>query len=223
MAKIVRYLITLLAVFVAVNSIGIRLDAVLAASTVILVGVGFGLQNIAQNFISGIILLVERPVAKGDFVQIGQAFGSVVDIGLRATRVVTRDEVTIIVPNSQLVSEQVVNHSAPSHNLRVSVEVGVSYDSDVEKVRHILQDVAASVPEVLAQPAPEVRFQGFGDSSLDFALLVWVGDPREDLRIASAVRFAIADAFKRANIVIPLPQRDLHIRSGLAPDNAPAH
>jgi small-conductance mechanosensitive channel len=217
MAKIMRYLVTLLAVFVAASSIGIRLDAVLAASTVVLVGIGFGLQNIAQNFISGIILLIERPVAKGDFVQIGQAFGSVVDIGLRATRVVTRDEVTIIVPNSQLISEQVVNHSAPSHNLRISIAVGVAYDSDVEQVRQELLAVAASVPEVLRQPAPEVRFQGFGESSLDFALLVWVDDPREDMRVSSAVRFAMAAAFRRASIVIPFPQRDLHIRAGQPP------
>jgi small-conductance mechanosensitive channel len=215
--KITRYLLTLLAVFVGASSIGIRLDAVLAASTVILVGVGFGLQNIAQNFVSGVILLVERPVAKGDFVQIGQAFGSVVDIGLRATRVVTRDEVTIIVPNSQLISEQVINHSAPSCNLRITIGVGVAYGTDVERVREVLLGVAASVPQLLVTPPPEVRFEGFGESSLQFALLVWVADPREDRRIASAVRFAIAAAFGQAQIEIPFPQRELHIRSTAPP------
>lgn len=212
MGKIVRYSLTLLAVFVAVTSIGIRLDAVLAASTVILVGVGFGLQNIAQNFVSGLILLVERPVAKGDFVRIGDAYGSVVDIGMRATRVVTRDEVTIIVPNSQLITEQVVNHSVPSPNLRIAIAVGASYDCDPDQVRSVLLEAARRVPQVLTTPPPEVRFEAFGDSSLDFSLLVWISDPREDRRTSSMVRFAIAAAFREAGIEIPFPQREVHLR-----------
>ncbi|MGH7296961.1 MAG: mechanosensitive ion channel family protein, partial [Polyangiaceae bacterium] len=182
LAKIARYFVIVIGVMVAVMSLGIRLDALLAASTVVLVGIGFGLQNIAQNFVSGLILLVERPVARGDFVQIGAAFGSVVDVGLRATRVVTRDEVTIIVPNSELISGQVVNHSVPSTNLRVTVHVGVAYGSDTARVKEALLAVAVAEGGVLEQPGPEVRFDDFGDSSLAFSLLVWIPDPREDLR-----------------------------------------
>ncbi len=216
LTKITRYLVVLVGVVVAAMSLGIRLDAVLAASTVVLVGIGFGLQNIAQNFVSGLILLIERPVARGDFVQIGAVCGSVSDIGMRATRVVTRDEVTIIVPNSELVTAQVINHSVPTTNLRISVQVGVAYGTDTGRTRDVLLQVAAAEPELLREPPPEVRFDNFADSSLSFSLLVWITNPREDLRVASRLRFAIDAAFRSAGIQIPFPQRDVHVKS-LAP------
>ncbi len=217
LVKIVRYLIILIGVLVAIMSVGIRLDALLAASTVLLVGIGFGLQNIAQNFVSGIILLIERPVARGDFVQIGEAYGSVLDVGMRATRVVTRDEVTIIVPNSELVTAQVINHSVPTTNLRVTVKVGVAYGTDPNLVKETLLSVALADTQLLQIPEPEVRFDDFGESSLDFSLLVWIARPGEDLKTASRLRYAIDAAFRHKSIEIPFPQRDLHIRSGLAP------
>jgi small-conductance mechanosensitive channel len=209
-AKIVRYLVTLLGVLIALTSIGVRLDALFAASTVLLVGIGFGLQNIAQNFLSGLILLIERPVGRGDFVRVGDAYGSVQDIGLRATTVVTRDEVTIIVPNSELISQQVVNHSVPSSNLRIAVRVTAAYGSDTEVVRKTLLEVAAADPNVLGTPAPEVRLDAFGDSALELSLLAWIADPREDLRVASRLRFAIDAAFRRAGVEIPYPHRVVH-------------
>ncbi len=215
LAKIARYVIVLLGTLVAIMSLGIRLDALLAASAVLLVGIGFGLQTIAQNFVSGLILLIERPVARGDFVQIGQTFGSIVDIGMRATKVITRDEVTIIVPNSQLVTGQVVNHSVPTTNLRITVKVGVAYGSDTAMVKEVLLAVAREDTGLLQHPEPEVRFDDFGESSLDFALLVWIPNPREDLRAASRLRFAIDAGFRAAGIEIPFPQRDVHVRSGL--------
>jgi potassium efflux system protein len=216
LAKIVRYAIALIGALVALNSLGIRLDALLAASTVVLVGIGFGLQNIAQNFVSGLILLIERPVSAGDFVQIGDTHGSVVDVGMRATRVITRDEVTIIVPNSELVTGQVVNHSVPTPNLRMAVRVGVAYGTETSRVEEVLLAVARADAGVLATPEPEVRFDDFGESSLDFSLLVWIADPGEDLRTASRLRFAIDAAFRANGIEIPFPQRDVHIRSGHA-------
>jgi small-conductance mechanosensitive channel len=211
--KIVRYCIVILGYVVAASSLGVRLDAILAASTVILVGIGVGLQNIAQNFVSGLILLVERPVARGDFVRIGDTLGTVVDIGLRATHVVTRDEVTIIVPNSELVTARVVNQSVPSTNLRIWVRVGVAYGTDTARVREVLLAVAAADPHLLKQPAAEVRFDDFGHSSLDFSLLVWIASPAEDLRAASRLRFEIEAAFRKAGIEIPFPQREVRIRS----------
>jgi small-conductance mechanosensitive channel len=214
MAKIARYLIVLIGIFVAITSIGLRLDALFAASAALLVGIGFGLQTIAQNFISGLILLIERPVGKGDFVQIGTAHGSVVDIGLRATTVVTRDEVTIIVPNSELITGQVVNHSIPTTRRRISIAVGVAYGSDLPLVKRLLLEVAAQEKALLQDPAPEVRLEAFSPSSLDFALLVWIADPSQDLRIASNVRFDIAATFEQHNVEIPLPQRELRLRSG---------
>jgi small-conductance mechanosensitive channel len=211
-AKIVQYFILLLGITVALTSIGVRLDALLAASTVVLVGLGFGLQNIAQNFVSGLILLFERPVARGDFVRIGDTLGEVGDIGMRATRIVTRDEVTIIVPNSELVTARVINHSVPTPNLRIAVSVGVAYGTDLEKLKAVLLDIAAGEAELLRDPAPEVRFDAFGESSLGFSLLVWIGNPREDLRVASRLRFAMDAAFRSAGIEVPFPQLGLHIR-----------
>lgn len=218
-SKIARYVIILLGAVIAVNSMGVRLDALIAASTVLAVGIGFGLQNIAQNFVSGVILLVEQPVRKGDFVRVGDALGTVDDIGLRATHIVTRDEVTIIVPNSNLVAGLVINHSRPTSNLRLMVKVGVAYDSDLRKVRELLMAVANDTPMVLVEPEPEVRLEGFGDSSLDMGLYVWISNPRHDLKVASALRFGIERVFREAQIDIPFPQRDVHVRD--APPPAP--
>ena len=211
--KIARYLLNLVGIIVAVDSIGLNLSAVLAASTVLLVGIGFGLQNIAQNFVSGLIVLFEQPVRPGDFIKVGDAYGIVDNIGLRATRVVTRDQVTIIVPNSELVNTQVINHSIPTPNLRCAVSVGVAYGTDTGLVRQTLLAVGLGHQQVLADPPPEVRFERFGDSSLDFSLLVWISDPREDRRVSSDLRFDIERRFRAEKIEIPFPQRDLHVRS----------
>jgi small-conductance mechanosensitive channel len=214
-AKMIRYALILLGLLIAMGNIGLKLDALFAGSAVLLLGIGFGLQTIAQNFVAGLILLVERPVSKGDFVHIGATFGSVADIGLRATRVVTRDEVTIIVPNSELVTAQVVNHSVPTTNLRIAVSVGLAYGSDPRTVERVLLEVARAEPVLLPSPAPEVRFDSFGDSSLDFTLLAWIADPRRDQEIASRLRFALTPALAAAGLTIPFPQRDLHVKSGL--------
>jgi potassium efflux system protein len=220
--KIARYVLTLIGLLVAIDSIGVSLSAVLAASTVLLVGIGFGLQNIAQNFISGLIVLFEQPVRPGDFIKVGDAYGVVAAIGLRATRVVTRDQVTIIVPNSELVTTQVINHSIPTSNLRIAISVGVAYGTDTELVRKTLIAVPVSHPHVLPEPAPEVRFEQFGDSSLGFSLLVWIPDPGEDRRVSSDLRFEIERRFRAAGIEIPFPQRDLHLRSPAPEGGSPA-
>ena len=213
-AKIVRYLAVAVGVLVAVNSIGVRLDALIAASTVLLVGIGFGLQNIAQNFVSGIILLLEQPVRKGDIIKVDEAYGVVDDIGLRATRVVTRDEVMVIVPNSILIGHAVTNRSIPTNNMRIAVSVGAAYGSDPMVVKDTLLGVARASDRVLHKPVPEVRLEAFGDSALQFSLLVWIADPREDLRTASSLRFAIDAAFRERKIAMPFPQREIHLGSG---------
>jgi small-conductance mechanosensitive channel len=214
-SKIVGYVTLAVGFMVAFTSMGLKLDALIATSTVLAVGIGFGLQNVAQNFVSGIILLLEQPVRKGDFVRVGDALGIVDDIGLRATHIVTRDEVTIIVPNSSLITASVINHSRPSKKLRMRIGVGVAYGTDTLRVRDELLAVAKEARHVLLEPPPEVRFEGFGESSLDFGLLVWIAEPQNDLRISSDLRFAIDAAFRRAGIEIPFPQRDVHVRSGL--------
>jgi small-conductance mechanosensitive channel len=212
-AKIVRYGVIAVGVVAGCNTMGLRLDALLAASAVLAVGIGFGLQNIAQNFLSGLVLLVERPVRHGDFVKVGDIYGTVDDIGLRATHIISRDQVTIIVPNSALVTAQVVNHSRPTTNLRIRIAVGVDYGSDTARVQRVLLEVAKAEAGVLAEPAPEVRFEDFGESAMLFALLCWIGHAREDLRISSALRFAIDKAFRKEGIEIPFPRRDVRVRS----------
>jgi small-conductance mechanosensitive channel len=214
-SKIFGYVTLTIGTIAALDAMGVRLEALIATSAVLAVGIGFGLQNVAQNFISGIILLIEQPVRKGDFVRVGDALGVVDDIGLRATRIITRDSVAIIVPNSGLVTEKVINHSRPTSNLRVRVPVSVAYGTDTDRVRDVLLAVTAATAGPLVSPAPEVRFEAFGESSLDFALLLWIADPRADLKVASDLRFAIDRAFRDARIEMPFPQRDVHVRSGL--------
>jgi small-conductance mechanosensitive channel len=210
-AKIVRYSVIAVGLVGACNTMGLRLDALLAASAVLVVGIGFGLQNIALNFVSGLILLVERPVRHGDFIKVGDIYGTVDDIGLRATHIISRDQVTIIVPNSALVTANVINHSRPTTNLRIRIAVGVDYASDPERVKRVLLDVAKAEGRVLDEPAPEVRLEDFGDNAMLFSLLCWIEHARDDLRISSALRFAIDKAFRREGIEIPFPRRDVRI------------
>jgi len=209
--KIIRYTITILGLFVALSSIGVNMSAVLAAGAVLLVGIGFGLQKMAENFISGLILLVERPVRKGDFIEAGGVLGTVVDIGLRATEVHSRDGITIFVPNAELVSGTVINHSFPTTSMRIWVKVGVAYGTDLDVARRLLLEVARAEPGVADTPVPEVRHDGFGDSAIDLALVCWIAQARDDLIIVSNLRFAIDRVFRGAGIVIPFPQRDVHI------------
>ncbi len=214
-SKILRYSVVILGVLVGLSSMGLKMDALIAASTVLAVGIGFGLQNIAQNFISGLVLLIEQPVTKGDFVKVGNAFGVIEDIGLRATQIITRDEVTIIVPNSQLMTEAVINHSRPTTNLRIQVAVDASSKSDPAEVRDILLEVAAEHPEVLKNLGTEVRLDSCGEPAFVFALLVWIAHPKDDLRIASDLRFAIEAAFRAKGVEGAIPERINYNRDGL--------
>ncbi len=211
--KFAKYIIIILGIFVALDSIGINLNSLAAVAGVLMVGVGFGLQNITQNFISGIIILLQRPIKKGDIVEVGDTKGRIVDIHARSTLVVTRDDTAIIVPNSQFISERVINDSFSGSKLRLHIHVGVAYGSDTKKVEKILLDVAKAHDGVLSTPKPVVIFEDFGDSSLNFDLRVWVTDLWANDVIESDLRFAIDRAFRNAKVEIPFPQRDLHLRS----------
>ncbi len=210
-SKMLYYSVVAIGSFVALDTLGVSLTAVIAGSAVILVGIGFGLQNIAQNFVSGLILLVERPVHEGDFIQVKDIRGTVANIGLRATRVISRDEVTVIVPNSDLITTQVVNYSVPTNRMRIWVGVNVAYGTLPEKVRDALLEVAKGTEGLLDAPPPEVRLEKFGESALEFALLCWIEDAREDLRTQSRLRIAITAAFEAAGIHVPFPQREVHL------------
>lgn len=221
-AQITRYVLVFLGLAIALNTIGVNVNALIAGSAGLLVGIGLGLQNVTSNFVSGIIVLLERPVKKGDEIQIGEVSGTVVEIGLRATRILTRDEVTLLIPNMELISGRVINQSVPSPRLRMHVKVGVAYDSDVDLVCETLIDVANAHPKVLEDPAPLVRLEKFGDSSLDFALLCWVPEAPLDEEVASDLRFAILAAFREKGISIPFPQRDVRVVSDKPTSSEPA-
>jgi small-conductance mechanosensitive channel len=214
--KILRYAIMTIGVIVALSTVGINTSAVMAGGAVIAVGIGFGLQKLAENFISGLLLLIERPVRKGDFVDVAGVLGTVEDIGLRATHVVSRDGLTVIVPNASLITNTVINHSQPSHTRRIWVRVGVAYGTDLEVVTKLLLDVAAAEPKVAKQPAPDVRHDGFGDSAIQLALVAWIPEAKEEALVSSNLRFAIDRVFRAHQITIPVPQREIHVHAAPA-------
>ncbi len=214
LGRIAQYVVGVSGVLLGLENVGVSLTALTALGAVVSVGIGFGLQNITQNFVSGVILLLERPVQKGDFVRLGDTEGFVVDIEMRATRVLTRDGISVLVPNSKLITEEVVNLSAPTEVYRIRIGVGVAYGSDTQRVREVLLEVAANDARVRENPRPVVYFRNFGESSLDFELAVWLDTPEVQPETASDLRFAIDAAFRKNGISMPFPQRDLNLGSG---------
>jgi small-conductance mechanosensitive channel len=186
--------------------------------TALSVGIGFGLQYIAGDIASGFILLFERPVRVGDFITVAdtknETQGQVQSINLRATVVMTNERIAVIVPNSKLINQALINWSYGDHYARVSIPVGVSYDSDVDLVTETLLRAAKGVESVLDDPAPSVQFLSFGSSSLDFRLLVWTDNPRRHPQIRSDINYRIRRLFSEANIEIPFPQTELRVRGG---------
>ena len=207
-----RYLIIGLGLLIAASIAGVDLTQITLILGALSVGIGFGLQNIVNNFISGIILLFERPIQVGDTVQVGELLGVVRGIGIRASNVRTYGGAEVIVPNSELVSGQVINWTLSDRYRRLELDVGVAYGNRPADVVRVLENVIEKHEGALKTPAPYVRFRGFGDSSLDFRVYVWV-DYDEGLRETSAILSAIYDALAESGIEIPFPQRDLHLRS----------
>ncbi len=221
---IVRYVVVTIGLLVIFQTAGINLSTLTVLFGALGIGVGFGLQSITNNFVSGIILLLERPIKVGDRIEVGDVHGDVVNISPRATTIVTNDNIAIIVPNADFISSKVINWSYTNRDVRFNFPVGVSYSSDPEQVRTVLLEVATAHPGVLNEPGPSVLFHEFGDSSLNFILRVWT---REFATIPGVLRsdlnFAINRAFKDQGIEIPFPQRDIHIRSGVLAVTPPSH
>ncbi|MFK8138706.1 MAG: mechanosensitive ion channel family protein [Bdellovibrionales bacterium] len=209
-ARFSRYFVIILGLWISLDSLGIDLSSLAAVGAVLMVGIGFGLQNITQNFISGLILLLERPIKKGDMVEVRGVRGKVLDIQARSTLVLTWDDVVIVVPNSQFISEQVVNDSFSGEKIRQKIKIGVAYGSNVELVRNTLANLAYAHPKVLKQPKPRVFFADFGESSLDFELIFWVAELWDRESIKSDIRYTIDTAFRKEGIQIPFPQRVVH-------------
>jgi small-conductance mechanosensitive channel len=173
-----------------------------------------GLQAIVSNFVAGLILLLEQPIKLGDRIEVGDTYGDVVRLRGRSTWIRTNENVVIIVPNSEFINGRVTNWTANDRQVRISLALGVSYNSDPVRVREVLLMVAGNHTDILADPAPEVVFTEFGDSSLNFELRVWtIQQVQTPTRLKSDLYFAIFEAFRKEGIEIPFPQRDLHVRS----------
>ncbi|MGI8566775.1 MAG: mechanosensitive ion channel family protein [Pyrinomonadaceae bacterium] len=218
--RLAHYVIVAVGVLVAFRfAFNADLTSLAVLFTALSVGIGFGLQFIAGDIASGFILLFERPVRVGDFVSVTGPDGKVTEgrvasINLRTTMIQTNDHISVIVPNSKLVNQNLVNWSYGGRRSRIAVPVAVSYDSDVDLVTATLLRAAEGVNHLLAEPKPSVQFMGFGDSALDFRLLVWTDRPRRYPQIKSDINYRIRRLFLEAGIEIPFPQRDLNLRGG---------
>jgi small-conductance mechanosensitive channel len=215
LGRLTQYLIVALGVLFALSlGVGLDLTSIAVLLTALSVGIGFGLQYIAADIASGFILLFERPVRVGDRVTIGTDEGDVQSINLRTTVVATNDRISIIVPNSKLISQRLINWSYGDPRARIAIPVGVAYKSDIDLVTRTLIKATEDVDNVLRDPAPKVQFLKFGDWSLDFRLLVWTNRPRIHTQIRSDINYRIEKLFREAKIEIPFPQTELRLREG---------
>ena len=209
--RLTQYLIVFIGVIIAFQLIGIDLTGLAVVLGFLSVGIGFGLQNITSNFISGIILLFERPIKVGDRVTVGETEGDVKHINIRSTTIKSINNIAYIVPNSEFVSSTVINWSHGDQKLRVDINVGVSYNSDIDLVLKVLTEIAEDNEDILKDPKPNVMFLDFGDSAWNLKLLVWISDPKKHIKVKSDINCEIVRKFREYNIEIPFPQRDLHI------------
>jgi small-conductance mechanosensitive channel len=214
-SRVFYYTFLVLSAAFSFQFVGVDFSGLIVIFGFLSVGIGFGLQNVASNFISGLILLFERPIKIGDRVTVGATEGDVIEIKMRSTVIRSLENISIIVPNSEFVSSQVVNWSHGDRSVRVDIRVGVSYRSDLDTVLRSLREVAEEHREVLKSPQPFVRLMEFGDSSWNMLLGAWIADPEDYYRVRSDLNCAIVRKFRETGVEIPFPQRDLHIRSPL--------
>ena len=210
---LVRYGVVTIGVFSVLGIVGWNWSQIQWLVAALSVGLGFGLQEIVANFVSGLIILFERPVRVGDTVTVGQLSGTVSRVRIRATTITDWDRKEIIVPNKSFITEQVVNWTLSDPITRIVIPVGISYGSDVELAHRVMGETLKSLPLVLDEPEPKVYFMGFGDSSLDFKLYVFSRQLGDRFPIMHAVHESILKALRENDIEIPFPQRDLHVRS----------
>ncbi|MFT5730017.1 MAG: potassium efflux system protein [Desulforhopalus sp.] len=211
--RLVSYFVSLIVFIVLLSVLGIELTKLTIFGSALGIGVGFGLQAVVNNFVSGLILLFERPIKIGDTVQISNEIGVVQNVGLRATVIQTFGNAEIVIPNSDLVTGQVINWSLTEKRVRLDIPVGVSYSSDVDQVLEILQELGYEHPLVMSQPPPKSLFLGFGDNSLNFELRVWLNNYIDKFDVLSELNREIEYEFSQKGIKIPYPQRDLHLKS----------
>ena len=213
MSRLVKYFVITVGFLIALKqAFAVDLTSIAVIFTALSVGIGFGLQYLAADIASGFILLFERPIRVGDRITIGEDEGDVQSINLRTTVVTTNDHIAIIVPNSKLVAQSVINWSYQDPRARIAVPVGVAYDSDVQLVTDTLIDAAKGVENVLTDPPPCVQFLRFGDYSREFRLLVWTNQPRRHVQIRSDINYRIAEMFDERGIKIPYPTQEFLLK-----------
>jgi small-conductance mechanosensitive channel len=212
-ASLVRYVVLVVGFIVILQTAGIDLSSVTVIFGALGVGIGFGLQNITNNFVSGLIILIERPIKVGDRIEVAGISGDVVKISMRATTVITNDNISIIIPNSEFVSSTVINWSHTDRDVRFDFPVGVSYKEDPENIKKLLLQVADENNGVLKKPRPDVLFSEFADSAMNFNLRVWTREYIDRPAILkSQLYYEIYKKFKENGVEIPFPQHDIHIK-----------
>jgi small-conductance mechanosensitive channel len=220
--KLFRFFLFTLAIVIALTSVGIDLSALAIFSGAIGLGLGFGLQKVVSNLVSGVIILLDKSIKPGDTIELGQTFGWITSLGARYVSVVTRDGKEYLIPNEDFITQRVVNWSFSSELVRLEVAFGVSYDSDPHEVRRIACDAASKPERVAETPPPVCHLTGFGDSALEFLLRFWIKDPQGGtVNVTSEVLLAVWDAFKENGIAIPFPHRQLLIDQPVRVETVP--
>ncbi|MCG8491987.1 MAG: mechanosensitive ion channel [Sneathiellales bacterium] len=212
LAKLIRIGLIAAAVLIVLSNSGINITAFAVFSGALGVGIGFGLQKVVSNLISGVILLLDRSIKPGDVIEVGQTYGKVHAMGARYASVITRDSTEFLIPNEDLITHQVVNWSYSSRNVRLKTPLSVAYGSDIPKVIELTEQAAASQDRVLADPAPRCLMRGFGDSAIDLELRFWIADPELGCaNITSEVLLSVWQNFKDHEVDIPFPQREVRL------------
>lgn len=212
-AKLLKIVLITVAIVAAISSVGIDLTAFAVFGGAIGVGIGFGLQKVVSNLISGVILLMDKSVKPGDVIEVGQTYGSVHTLGARYASVVTRDGTEYLIPNEDIITQRVVNWSYSTNAVRLKIPIGVSYSSDVKLAMRLCLEATAETERVIQDPKPNCLMTGFGDNSVDLEVRMWINDPQSGVaNVKSAVLLLIWDKFHEHEIEIPFPQRDLHLK-----------
>jgi small-conductance mechanosensitive channel len=210
--RAVTWSITIIGVLVALSELRLNITPLLLGAGVLGLAIAFGVQEIVANFISGLIIMVDRPIQIGDIVEVEGATGKVMDVGLRASTVKTLDNINHLIPNKLIILNRITNYSKYDPKIRLQIPIGVAYGSDIEKVKNILLSIAEKNPLVLEDPAPEVRITEFGNSSIDFILFPWIEDVSKRFKIRDEINWEINQQFKENDITIPFPQVDVWMK-----------
>jgi small-conductance mechanosensitive channel len=210
--RVITWSITIIGALMALSYMKLDITPLLLGAGIVGLAIAFGVQEIVANLISGLIIMVDRPIRVGDIVEVETATGRVMDVGLRASTVRTLDNVNHLIPNKLIILNRITNYSKYDPKIRLQISIGVAYGSDMEKVRKTLLSIAEKHPKVLDDPPPEVRITEFGNSSVDFILFAWIDDPSSRIRIKDEINWEIDQEFRKQKITIPFPQLDVWMK-----------